>query len=134
MNDQRIWNHLITHNIVHLANGHYKFHYDSKIGEAVPRRNWSVRLWRYWKKIKQPVLLIRGGQSVLLTQKISEKMKRSYRGEKFDEVVFPACGHVPNLMQLSHMSAISNWLGEASNVRASSGGFSAGNSLRALVA
>ncbi len=108
--DQRIWDHLARYNIIECEKGGYAMHYDPKIGKAIPKKNRKIALWPLWKNVQQPVLLIRGGQSKLLTQDLAQKMADSYSGSGFTEVVYPECGHVPNLMQDDHIMQIASWL------------------------
>ncbi len=104
-----IWAHLIRHNITPHDAGGYRMHYDPAIGAALPDENETIDLWDLWDSIKQPVLLIRGGQSVLLPQGISAQMKARYQGQKIDEIVFENCGHVPNLMEDNHLKVLRPW-------------------------
>ncbi len=107
--DEEVWDHLARHNIVPHDKGGYRMHYDRAIGAALPDENETLALWDLWEAIKQPVLLIRGGNSVLLPPDISEQMQARYRGHKMDEIVFQECGHVPNLMEDDHLKVISEW-------------------------
>lgn len=107
--DEEVWDHLAHHNIVPNDRGGYRMHYDSAIGAALLDENETLALWDLWEAIKQPILLIRGGRSVLLPQEISEQMQTRYRGRKIDEIVFEECGHVPNLMEDAHLKAVSGW-------------------------
>lgn len=111
--DQRIWDHLIAHNIAQGADGDYVMHYDAAIGAALPDQNEAVDLWALWEHIKQPFLLIRGGQSVILPAATAEQMQALYTGPRMDMVVFDACGHVPNLMQIDHIETIARWLADS---------------------
>lgn len=93
------WNHLIAHNIVHEGGDIYRMHYDPAIGAVIPKWMWTVKLWKAWDLIKQPVILIRGADSVLMTPKIAAKMQKRYKGVSFTDVSFENCGHVPNMME-----------------------------------
>ncbi len=113
INDPAIWEHLEKYNIIKDRQGMFAFHYDPAIAKALPAINESVQLWDLWRQIKQPVLLIRGGQSMLLSAETALKMRFEYSGKSFDMVTFNACGHVPNMMQKDHIDALSSWLGSA---------------------
>lgn len=104
------WVHLITYNIVQEADG-WRMHFDSAIGAALAEKNETVSFWEAWAAIKQPVLLVRGGQSILLPEEVAQKMVQTYTGAKFDEIVFPDCGHVPNLMEKEQIERLAGWLG-----------------------
>lgn len=108
--DNAIWEHLIEHNIKQDTNGLYTFHYDSGVGKALPQVSESVQFWEVWEQIKQPVLVIRGGMSFILTAETLFNMEQHYKGKGMDKVVFDQCGHVPNLMQDDHIAAIVDWL------------------------
>ncbi len=110
INDEKIWDHLIVHNITDEGDGLFSFHYDPDIALPMSDANDDLVFWGIWEGITQPTLLIRGGKSVLLPEEIAQKMQSTYKGEKFDEVVFADCGHVPNLMQDDHIVAIVDWL------------------------
>ncbi|MGH1456281.1 MAG: alpha/beta fold hydrolase [Alphaproteobacteria bacterium] len=99
------WDHLIAHNIVQ-NDDKYIMHYDPAIGGSLARYNITVKLWHIWKKIKQPVLLLRGESSILLPAKIAKKMEKKYTGENFKEITFENCGHVPNLMEKAQIQRV----------------------------
>lgn len=113
IHEQSIWDHLAAHNIIQDKNGMFTLHYDKGIARAMPEVHESIQFWEVWEQIKQPILLIRGGLSMLLPVHIAQKMKSTYQGKQFDEVVFQGCGHVPNLMQGDHIGAVARWLGDA---------------------
>jgi pimeloyl-ACP methyl ester carboxylesterase len=54
------------------------------------------------------VLVIRGGQSDLLTAETAEEMVRRKPGTQL--VTFPECGHAPALMDPAQIAAIRGWL------------------------
>ncbi len=103
--EQNTWDHLATHNITHHHDA-YHMHYDPQICDALPKWNFTVRLWFFWKKIKQPVILIRGEHSDLLPEKITHKMHKKYKGTDLKTLTMPNCGHIPNLMESNQISKI----------------------------
>lgn len=103
------WAHLIRHNIISDSAG-WRMHYDPAIGVALPKKNTTISFWPLWKQIRQPVLLVRGGQSKILPIGIAQKMAKTYRGQNFSEVVFENCGHVPNLMEPDQIACLKDWL------------------------
>ena len=108
--DQKIWDHLVANDIVENEDGTFSFHYDEGIGRALSDKNETLEFWATWEHIKQPVLLIRGEQSVIFPEDIAEEMQERYMGEYVDFVEFENCGHIPNMMQKDHIEAVSDWL------------------------
>ena len=108
--NQEIWDHLFKHNILPKDSGGFRFHYDPLIAAPMKEDNEDVDLWPVWEQIKQRVLLIRGAKSILLPETVAHEMVQRYTGQKFDEIVFENCGHVPNMMQDDHIEALLNWL------------------------
>lgn len=96
--NQNTWDHLIAHNITHHHNS-YHMHYDPQICKALPKWNLTIRLWFFWKKITQPVIIIRGERSTLLPEKVMLKMQKKYKGTDIKMITIPNCGHVPNLIE-----------------------------------
>jgi pimeloyl-ACP methyl ester carboxylesterase len=58
--------------------------------------------------LRQPLLLIRGAKSVVLTEAIAIRMKEIL--PHMDYVTFADCGHVPSLMNEEQIKNISAWL------------------------
>lgn len=113
--DDTIWDHLITHNIIACDNDKtYRFNIDDGIGKALNPNADPVDLWELWEDIKQSTLLIRGGLSGLLPQTTAKAMSERYQGASFHEIVYEKCGHAPNLMQEDHTKDVADWL-KASN-------------------
>ncbi len=108
---EEIWNHLIKHNIRKSADGKCVMHYDSQIGVPMKDENDDADAWPLWDLVTQDVLIVRGGKSFILVPEISARMIDHFKGGDISEIVFEDCGHVPNLMQEDHISALSDWLG-----------------------
>lgn len=75
------------------------------------RRYWlltNVTLWRYWDRIKCPVLILRGGDSDFLTPKLAAKMLRRLPHAELLE--FEGVGHVPSLNSPEQLDPIREWL------------------------
>ena len=107
--EEATWAHLIRHNIRHDESGQARMHYDPKIGEALTEKNETLQFWPLWETIRQPVLLVRGGQSIILPPDIAEQMTAKYTGKDFQEIVFADCGHVPNLMEAGQVERVLAW-------------------------
>ena len=110
-----VWEHLFKHNILKQKDGTYAMHYDKGIGMVQPEKSESVPLWHLWDEIKQPVFLVRGGKSRILPEDVSDRMHDRYSGERFNEIVYEDCGHIPNVMEEAHVNALVTWI-EASQV------------------
>ncbi len=103
------WRHLARHGHRRDPDGRIRFHYDPAI--AVPFKalaHGDVDLWSVWDRILCPVLVIRGGQSDLLTAETAAAM--TGRGPKAMVVEFPGIGHAPMLMSADQIACVSDWL------------------------
>ncbi len=105
-----VWEHIIMHNVIKRDDGSYMMHYDKGIGMVQPEESETLPLWHLWDEIKQPVFLVRGGKSRLLPEVVAERMRERYSGERFSEIVYEACGHIPNVMEESHVNALVTWI------------------------
>jgi pimeloyl-ACP methyl ester carboxylesterase len=105
------WRHMAEHNARPLPNGKITYGYDPQIArifEAEPIGPFD--LWPFWLATQQPVLTIRGANSVLLTLDIVTRMSRDKPGAPMDFIEFAGCGHVPSLMAPDQMKAVRAWL------------------------
>jgi pimeloyl-ACP methyl ester carboxylesterase len=103
------WAHLARHSARRLEGGGFGLAYDPAIADAfkmgpIP----DVDLWPVWEAISCPVLILRGGQSDLLTAEVAAEMVR--RKPSASLVTFPECGHAPALMAPHQIAAIVDWL------------------------
>ena len=105
------WASLARHSARPLPAGGFGLAYDPKIGDAFTAAPLAdVDLWPVWDRIACPVLILRGGQSDLLTADIAAEMIRRKPGARLVE--FPECGHAPALMAPNQIAAIRGWLAE----------------------
>ena len=105
------WAHLARYSVRERLEGGFGIAYDPAISEAfrtIPIAD--VDLWPAWGAIACPVLVIRGGQSDLLTAEIAGEMVRRKPGTTL--VTFPECGHAPALMDPAQVAVIRDWLAE----------------------
>lgn len=92
----------------------FKPHYDPAI--AVPFKaitpelaaQGEAMLWYSYEQLRCPTLLIRGGQSDLLTEETAQAMTQ--RGPKAELVVFDEAGHAPTLVQPHQVAAVREFL------------------------
>lgn len=108
------WKRMAKHNARTLPDGRITYGYDpaiSKIFEIEPTG--PTNLWPCWQATRQPVLTIRGANSVLLTVDIVARMSREKPGRGMDFIEFAGCGHVPSLMAPDQIKAVREWLSTA---------------------
>lgn len=92
----------------------FKPHYDPAI--AVPFKaitpelaaQGEAMLWYSYEQLRCPTLLIRGGQSDLLTTDTAQAMTQ--RGPKAELTVFEEAGHAPTLVQSHQVAAVREFL------------------------
>ena len=94
--------------------GGWRLHYDPAI--AVPFRSWTpeigrlgeVLLWQSWASIEDPLLLLRGAESDLLSAQTAQAMVQ--RGRQARCVEFAGVGHAPMLMQPDQVDCVRDFL------------------------
>jgi pimeloyl-ACP methyl ester carboxylesterase len=106
----REWRHLTEHS----------FRRDEETSKWVARhdpsiartyRQWqfvSVDLWRFWREISAPVLILRGIDSDFLLPAVVSRMLAS--GPPAEAVELAGCGHVPSLMRDEHIEPVLSFL------------------------
>ena len=103
------WAHMAKYNARPLDDGRLTYKYDPKIAVVFEKEPiGAFDLWSCWDAITCPMLVIQGGQSVLLTDEIIKTMQ-AHR-PKFDLHVFEDCGHVPSLMDANQIQVLRSWL------------------------
>jgi pimeloyl-ACP methyl ester carboxylesterase len=100
---------MAQHNARPLSDGSLTYSYDPQIAKIFEYHpTGDVNLWPSWENLRQPLLLIRGAKSVVLTEAIAIRMKEIL--PHMDYVTFADCGHVPSLMNEEQIKNISAWL------------------------
>lgn len=102
------WRHLAVHAARRDEDGLWRFRYDP--GIAVPFQAAAaaeVDLRIFWRAVRQPVLVIRGEHSDLLTAGIHAEMLERPGTEG---LVVPRTGHAPMLMEASQVAAVRDFL------------------------
>lgn len=92
------------------ADGGYRLAFDPNISNNY-RRYWLLvffNLWKYWSKIKCPVLILRGKKSDFLTESLLEKMRAKL--PHADLIEFDEAGHTPTLNAPEQIDPILDWL------------------------
>ena len=103
------WWYLASHSARTLASGELALAYDPAIAE--PFRELpddDVELWEIWDKVVCPVLLLRGGESDILTTATANEMTRRGPGARL--VTFPGIGHCPMLLDSGQITLVRDWL------------------------
>ena len=103
------WEHLVTHGSRRDENGAWRLHYDPKLAEPF-KEGFSepVALWPLWDLIACPVLILRGGESDILTAETAAEMVARKPGTQLVE--FQGVGHAPMLMDPAQIDAVRRWL------------------------
>ena len=103
------WEHLVTHGSRRDENGAWRLHYDPKLAEPF-KEGFSepVALWPLWDLIACPVLILRGGESDILTAETAAEMVARKPGTQLVE--FEGVGHAPMLLDPAQIDAVRRWL------------------------
>lgn len=110
VSDDKIWEHIASSDIIERKDGVYEMHYDPNLCVTYPKQNQDFPMWHLWDGIEQQTLLVRGGKSRILLEKTAREMRERYHGKRFDEIVYEHCGHVPNVMEKTHINALVTWI------------------------
>ena len=105
------WNHLAQVSYEQDEKGRYRMNYDPRIisGLANEGAPGDLDLWHVWQQVTQPVLILRGADSNVLSPETASRMME---GKKASLVTFPNVGHAPALMSSDQIKVIKNWLSE----------------------
>lgn len=110
-NDEQLL-HMVENSLTLKKDKKYYLNYDPMIGEKfyedIKNMNSDMDLWHVWEKISQPVLILRGGQSKVLTSITANQMTNTKDNVQLIE--YPEIGHPPSLIEQNHISDISKWL------------------------
>jgi pimeloyl-ACP methyl ester carboxylesterase len=113
------WRHLAQHGSREQEDGKFALSYDPGImrglrsGSALDvslgeRLFEGVDLWPVWDKISCPTLVLRGADSVVLTERTARELKG--RGPPARVIEFPGVGHAPALMDAAQIDPIHRFL------------------------
>ena len=100
------WEHLVRHSIAWDAEREcFAMLCDAEIVRAF-RNPWhySVDLWKYWKAIQVPILVLRGVESDLLPFELSDRMERANPLATVRHI--SDCGHAPPLFTLDQIEPV----------------------------
>ena len=109
LSDQQ-WAAMAEHSHWVDGNGHFVLAYDPAI--AAPFQDPSlladVDLWAVWGLLTQPVFVVRGEESDLLSENTLLEMAR--RGPKASHTTIPNVGHAPALMDSAQIGLVEEFL------------------------
>ena len=109
-----VWREMSTHMTRPASDGALTLHYDPAIG--VPLRALTpeaasageAAMWSLYDQIQAQTLLIRGGQSDLLTTETA--MAMTQRGPRAQLETWPDCGHAPTLTVANQLAVVTRLL------------------------
>lgn len=104
------WRHLFDHSLAKQSDGSWGFAYDPAILQgliAAPPVE-DIDLSALWNAVHCPVLLLRGGESDILTRETALGMA-ARPGVTLHE--FPGIGHAPSLLREEEIAVVVKWLG-----------------------
>lgn len=114
--DQAGWEDL-TRYVFNRQNGQWVKHYDLRIAEPIARQDASVlrgaeaTLWAGFESLRDPVLILRGETSDLLTAESLREMQQ--RNVLARGITFPGVGHAPTLRSADQIEAVAAFLRDA---------------------
>jgi pimeloyl-ACP methyl ester carboxylesterase len=90
------------------GDGSYSLAYDPALAEGFKSEPKDIDLWDEWAKVTCPVLIVRGKQSLLLTEATAQRMMQRPHPTALLEI--PDAGHAPALMDEGQIEAVRQWL------------------------
>jgi pimeloyl-ACP methyl ester carboxylesterase len=104
------WHHLAVHS-TRKVDGGLRLHYDPAIKVPFAKTaDADFDLWALWEKIRCPTLVLRGGESTLLTAETASRMTTT--GPKAQLATIAGVGHAPALMAIDQIGLIADWLSQ----------------------
>ena len=102
------WMHLTLNSLRRRDGGGFAYHHDPAIGAALRAKGAlrDVEMWPWWRRIKCPVLALRGAQSNILLAETAAEMRR----DGAEVIEYPGIGHAPSLMVAEQIEAVTGWL------------------------
>lgn len=112
------WQRMAVTSSVPMEGG-YRMHHDPGIMDNFRAYFMFTHfnLWRFWDRIKCPVLILRGATSDFLTERISRRMLTRLPGAQMVE--YEGVGHTPTLNAAWQVDPIRDWLQETAEMAGS---------------
>jgi pimeloyl-ACP methyl ester carboxylesterase len=109
------WRHL-TQVVLHPDGEGFRFHYDPALSEPFRAAFSMVEgenppdmdLWSLYDNLALPTLLMRGGDSDILTEDVALAMTQ--RGPRARLLTVPGVGHAPSLVRAGEIESILEWV------------------------
>lgn len=102
------WEKIITASIRRLSSGKFTTNYDPGILAGFKPGGSQINLWHKFSQIKQPIFLMNGLHSDVLTKDIVKRM-RSVQPNMFINY-YLNCGHAPNVCLKSHREDVERFI------------------------
>jgi len=114
------WHHLAAHGAAMAGDGRFHLRYDPAIGDSMrvnspdpelplgPNFLAGIDLWSTWAEIRCPTLVLRGGESDVLSRDTLLQMQARRPG--VEAIEFPGVGHAPALMSYDQTAAVRAFL------------------------
>jgi len=105
------WEHMARISAEHCDDGRIRLNYDPRIVDGITNAATlsDVDLWPLWAMITQQLLILRGGDSDVLS---SDTMHRMMIDKQAEAVTFAGVGHAPALLSADQIRVIRVWLQE----------------------
>lgn len=109
LKNQAEWDFMLSISSERDEQGRYRMNYDPAIASGLGETGMTgdLDLWSLWALVSQPMLLLRGGNSDVLSQ---DTLDRMMIGKKASSVVFSNVGHAPALLCAEQINVIRTWL------------------------
>lgn len=107
----------LTRNVFNEHDGKWVKHYDLRIAQPIAKQDASVLkggeaiLWAGYESLREPVLIVRGETSDLLTESTLQQMQQ--RNPMARSVTFKGVGHAPTLRSSDQIEAVAAFLLES---------------------
>lgn len=114
ISDPKHIKHIVQHSTTQDEGGRIRLSFDPNISGAFQSAKGTVqikkdvKLWLLWRRVKCPVLVLRGMESDILTHDTLKKMQKIHKPTDFYE--FPKIGHAPSLMDNEQIRLVKDWL------------------------
>ncbi len=113
VNDKEHFDHIVQYGCEKKADGRFYLKYDPQIAQPFRKRSGKQKklpamdLWKMWKNVNVPLLVLRGEISEVLPLEVAQRMAEK---ENVTLLEFSGVGHAPMLMEKMQMDAVVQWM------------------------